>query len=214
VKAQAAGFSAEVARRVVGISYRQLDYWDKTGLLRPSVKQARGKGSRRVYSFEDLVELRVIANLLAVGVSLPAVRRAARYVRQHFANLVRPLARLALVVDGKSILVKATDDKHLVDATRGGQMVISFAVAPIADALRGKVTELQAPRKIDVRVAGRKYTAVLTPDLAAGGYSIEVPDLPGVHTEGDTLPEARKMTADAIRLWLSVARQTPQRRSK
>jgi DNA-binding transcriptional MerR regulator/predicted RNase H-like HicB family nuclease len=214
VKAEIAGFSADVARRVVGISYRQLDYWDKTGLIRPSVRQAGGKGSRRVYSFEDLVELRVVAKLRALGVSLPAVRRAARYVRLHFADLVRPLARLALVVDGKRILVKETNQKHLVDATSEGQVVISFAVAPIASALRGKVTALQAPRRIEVRVAGRKYAVVLTPDLAAGGYSVEVPELPGVHTEGDTVQEVRKMTADAIRLWLSVARHTPLRRSK
>lgn len=198
----------------MGITYRQLDYWDKTGLLRPSVKQAGGKGSRRVYSFEDLVELRVIAKLRAVGVSLPAVRRAARYVRQHFANLVRPLARLALFLDGKSILVKETDHKHLIDATHEGQLVISFAVAPIAHTLRGKVTELQTPRQIEVRVAGRRYRAVLTPDLAAGGYSVEVPELPGVHTEGDTVQEARRMTTDAIRLWLSVAPQVAKRRSR
>jgi len=201
-----------VARRAVGITYRQLDYWDKTGLLRSSIKQAHGKGSRRVYSFEDLVELRVIARLLAIGVALPAVRKAARYVRQHFANLVRPLARLTLVVDGKSILVRATDNKSLIDATAGGQMVISFAVAPNAQALRGKVTELQAPRKLAVRVGGRSFVAVLTPDLAAGGYSIEVPELPGVITEADTIQEARKMTADAIRLWLSVTASAPKRR--
>jgi DNA-binding transcriptional MerR regulator/predicted RNase H-like HicB family nuclease len=209
----ARGFSADVARRAVGITYRRLDYWDKTGLLRSSIKQAHGKGSRRVYSFEDLVELRVVAGLLAIGVSLPAVRKAARYVRQHFANLVRPLARLTLVVDGKSILVRATDNKHLLDATAAGQMVISFAVAPIAQALRGKVTELQAPRKVNVRVGGRSYVAVLTPDLAVGGYSIEVPELPGVITEADTIEEARKMTADAVRLWLSATASAPKRRT-
>jgi predicted RNase H-like HicB family nuclease len=160
-----------------------------------------------------LVELRVIAGLLAIGVSLPAVRKATRYVRQHFANLVRPLARLTLVVDGKTILVRATDNKHLIDATAAGQMVISFAVAPIAQALRGKVTELQAPRKVNVRVGGRWFVAVLTPDLAVGGYSIEVPELPGVITEADTIQEARKMTADAIRLWLSATASAPKRRT-
>jgi DNA-binding transcriptional MerR regulator len=214
VKTDSNGFSADVARRVVGITYRQLDYWDKTGLLRPTIKQARGRGSRRVYSFEDLVELRVVAGLLAIGVSLPAVRKAARYVRQHFANVVRPLARLTLVVEGKSILVRTTDNKHLVDATAGGQIVISFAVAPIARALRGKVSELLAPRNLLVRVGGRTFTAVLTPDLAAGGYSIEVPELPGVITEADSIQEARKMTADAIRLWLSAAVPTPKRRAR
>jgi DNA-binding transcriptional MerR regulator len=214
VKIEVSGFSADIARRVVGITYRQLDYWDKTGLLRPSVKQAGGKGSRRVYAFEDLVELRVIAKLRALGVSLPAVRKAARYVRQHFSNLVRPLARLALVVDGKSILIRTTDTRHLIDATAEGQVVISFAVAPIADALRERVTELQAPRKLPVRVSGRSFIAILTPDLEVGGYSIEVPELPGVVTEADTIPDARKMIADAIRLWMSVEGQTSKRRSK
>jgi predicted RNase H-like HicB family nuclease len=199
---------------VVGITYRQLDYWDKTGLVRPSVKQAGGKGSRRVYSFEDLVELRVIANLRKVGVSMLAVRRAARYIRQHFVNLDRPLARLALVVDGKSVLVRTTDHKHLVDATLEGQLVISFAVAPIVDTLRDKVTELQAPRTIEVRVSGRTYRAVLTPDLAVGGYSVEIPELPGVHTEGDTIQEARRMTTDAIRLSLAATSQQRERRSR
>ncbi len=209
----ATGFSAEVARSVVGISYRQLDYWDKTSLLRPSIMQARGKGSRRVYSFEDLVELRVIAGLLGAGVPLPAVRKAARHVRAHFANLVRPLARLALVVDGKRVLVRTTETKGLIDATGNGQTVISVAVAPIARALRGKVTELQASRRIEVRVAGRTFAAVMTPDLAAGGYSIEVPELPGVITEADSAQEARKMTADAIRLWLGAAEGRTRRRS-
>lgn len=206
------GFSADVARRVVGISYRQLDYWDKTALLKPSVRQARGRGSRRVYSFEDLVELRVIARLLAVGISLGMVRKAARYVRAHFANLVRPLARLALVTDGASVLIRTAGGKDLIDATGEGQTVISVAVGPIARDLRDKVTELQAAKHLDVRVAGRTFVAVLTPDLAVGGYSIEVPELPGVVTEADSIPEARKMTADAIRAWMSVA-QDARRRS-
>jgi len=208
------GFSAEIARRIVGISYRQLDYWDKTALLRPSIRQARGRGSRRVYSFEDLVELRVIARLLAIGLSLAAVRKAARHVRQHFATVLRPLARLTLVVEGKSILVRTVDAKHLVDATGGGQMVINFAVAPIADAVREKVTALLEPRELSVRVGSRAYVAVLTPDLAAGGYSIEVPELPGVVTEADSLPEARKMVADAIRLVLSVSTPATKRRAR
>jgi DNA-binding transcriptional MerR regulator len=203
-----------VARRAVGISYRQLDYWDKTGLVRPSIKQARGKGSRRIYSFEDLVELRVIAQLLGIGVPLAAVRKAARYVRQHFADLVRPLVRLALVAEGKRVLVRTTDGKALIDASSGGQVVISFSVAPIAEALRGKVTDLQAPRSLNVRVGQRTFAAVLTPDLAAGGYSIEVPELPGVITEADTIPEARKMVADAVRLWLSAAVPVPRRRAR
>jgi predicted RNase H-like HicB family nuclease len=104
--------------------------------------------------------------------------------------------------------------RSLIDATDNGQMVINFALAPIAEAMREKVTALLATRQLSVRVGSRVFVAVLTPDLAAGGYSIEVPELPGVITEANTLPEARKMVADAIRLWQSVSVPTPKRRAR
>ena len=147
------GFSADVTRRVVGISYRQLDYWDKTALIRPSVQRARGKGSRRLYSFEDLVELRVVAKLLGAGIHLPAVRKATRYMRQHFTDVVRPLARLALHTDGKRVLVTTTDGKHLVDATADGRIVIAVAVSAIVRDLQTRVTELRATREVSIRSA-------------------------------------------------------------
>ena len=214
MRSEDTGFSAEVARKLVGISYRQLDYWDKTSLLRPSVSQARGKGSRRVYSFEDLVELRVIARLMAVGISLPAVRKAVRYLRSHFADVVRPLARLALVSDGKRVLVNSTNRKHLIDATAEGQIVISFSVAPIARDLRAKVIDLRAPRELRARVGSRTYTAVLTPDLELGGYTIAVPELPGVFTEADTISSARRMVSEAIALWREARAETPKRAAR
>lgn len=213
MKSATGGFSADVTWRVVGISYRQLDYWDKTGLIRPSVQKARGKGSRRLYSFEDLVELRVVAKLLGAGLSLPAVRKATRYLRLHFADVVRPLARLALQTDGKRVLIRTTDGKHLIDATAGGQVVITVAVAPIVQDLRERVTELRAPREITVRVRGRGYVAVLTPDLEAGGFTIEVPELPGVVTEADSVTGARAMTAAAIGLWLDASNRSTRRRA-
>lgn len=198
------GFSADATLRVVGITYRQLDYWDKTGLIRPSIQRAKGKGSRRIYSFGDLVELRVVGRLLSAGVPLPSVRKAARYLRLNLANVSRPLARLALTTDGKRVLVRTTDGRHLMDATAGGQVVVAVAVAPIVRDLEDRVTELRAPRSVKVRVRGETYVAVLTPALEAGGFSVEVPSLPGVVTEGDTLQEARKMVAEAISLWLDA----------
>ncbi len=205
-------FSAKVARSIVGITYRQLDYWDKTLLIRPSVQRAKGRGSRRLYSFEDLVELRVVAKLLGAGISLPAVRKATRYLRQHFADVARPLARLALQAEGKRVLVTTTDGKHLVDATAGGQVVITVAIAPIVKDLRDRVTELRLRRQLRVRVRGRTYTALLTPDLEVGGFTIEVAELPGVITEADTVAEARTMVADAITLWLDAAERSPKAR--
>jgi DNA-binding transcriptional MerR regulator len=189
----------------VGITYRQLDYWDKTGLIRPTIQKARGKGSRRVYSFEDLVELRVVARLLSVGVSLTAVRKAVGYLRAHFTKVARPLAGLMLVASGKSVLVKESSGKTFVDATRGGQVVIGVAVAPIVSDLTAKVSSLRAPRALSVRVGQRTCTALLTPDLEVGGYSIEAPELKGVFSEADTIAEARRMAREAIQLWLAAS---------
>src|SRR2546430_16814231 len=78
----ASGFGSKVVLDLTGISYRQLDYWARTRLVGASIRQAAGPGSRRVYSFEDLVALRVIARLLDAGVSLQAVRRAVEYLQR------------------------------------------------------------------------------------------------------------------------------------
>lgn len=208
------GFSSEVTRKLAGASYRQLVHWDTTGLLKPSVERANGRGSRRVYSFEDLVELRVICRLLDAGVTLRTVRVAAKYVREHFKSVTRPLARLALVVDGKHILVRTMKEGALIDATANGQVVINVAVGPIAEAVRGQVQALCAPRELKVRVRGTTYTAVLTPDLVAGGYSIEVRELPGVFTEADSVPEARAMVREVVALYLDELASVPTRKAR
>lgn len=205
------GFNAVAVRRLTGITYRQLDYWDTTGLVRPSVRGAAGKGSRRVYSFQDVLEVRVISRLRALGVPLPAIRKAVRYLARHFEAVTRPLAQLTLVAEGRSILVK--HEQRLIDATAGGQVVVAVPVAAIADELQKNVIELAAPREITFKLRGRTVRAVLTPDLEAGGFTVEVPELPGVITEADTIGEARRMARDAAALWLD-ARALPSGRSR
>jgi DNA-binding transcriptional MerR regulator len=197
-----AGFGSTVVLKLAGVTYRQLDYWARTGLVGSSIRQAAGHGSRRVYSFEDLVALRVVARLLDAGVSLQAVRRAVQYLKQHTE---RPLSTLALSAKGNRVFVLTGTPAKIIEATAQGQVVIAIDVEPIVRDLRADVTELSAAREIDVRVRGRVYRTVLTPDLEAGGYTIEVPELPGCITEADTLPEARRMAREAIDAWLDAA---------
>ena len=103
----------------------------------------------------------------------------------------------------------------MIEATAEGQVVIAIDVEPIEKDLRTDVTELSAAREIGVRVQGRSCRAVLTPDLEAGGYTIEVPELPGCITEADTLAEAKRMARDAIQAWLDAAApQSAQRRAR
>src|SRR5438128_11944916 len=100
-----AGFGSTIVLKLAGVTYRQLDYWARTGLVGSSIRQAAGHGSRRVYSFEDLVALRVVARLLDAGVSLQAVRRAIEYLKPHtgraFSTLALPaMANRAVVPTG------------------------------------------------------------------------------------------------------------------
>ena len=198
------GFSAENAKRLAGISYRQLDHWAKTRLVVPSIRQAGGRGSRRAYSFADLVSLRVVAELRRAGLSLQSIRKAVTYLKRHAD---RPLSTLHLIPQGKRILVRTSDPRQHIDETGHGQVVISIKVAPIASDLRRHVAQLSAPRHIEVRVRGQTYPVMLTPDLDAGGYSVAVPSLPGCFSEGDSVAEAREMAREAIELWLDVKEQ-------
>jgi predicted RNase H-like HicB family nuclease len=206
-----AGFGSTVALNLTRVTYRQLDYWARTGLVGSSIRQAAGRGSRRVYSFEDLVALRVVARLLKAGVSLQGVRRAVEYLKQHADQ---PLSTLCLIGQGNRVFALMGSSSKMIEATAEGQVVIAIDVEPIEKDLRTDVTELSAPREIDVCRRGSTYRAILTPDLEAGGYTVEVPELPGCITEGDTLAEAKRMARDAIQAWLdATAAHSAQRRA-
>lgn len=197
------GFGVAAVLRLTGVSYRNLDYWARTGLVRSSVKSADGRGTRRVYAFEDLVALRLVRKLRQAGIPLQAIRRAVRYLQAH---VDRPLAKIALVADGRRVLARTNDPARMVEATANGQVVISVDVVPIRRQLETSVAELSAVRELAVKVGGRGYRAVLTPDLEVGGFTITVPELPGCITEADTISEARGMVREAIDLWLDAAR--------
>ena len=114
------GFSGTQAAEVVGISYRQLDYWARTNLVRPSSLDAAGSGSRRVYTYRDLLELRVIKNLLDAGIKLESVREVFNYLRNHVDT---ELAAAHIVISGQSVVLCQGD--QLVDVLRNGQGVLN-----------------------------------------------------------------------------------------
>src|SRR6056297_2397049 len=115
------GFSGTRAAKVVGITYRQLDYWARTDLVRPSLADANGSGSRRSYSYRDLLELKVIKSLLDAGIRLESVREAFTYLRE---NLGEDIASVNLVIRGRSVLVRT--DEEIVDVLRQGQGVLNI----------------------------------------------------------------------------------------
>ncbi len=147
------GYRAPQVCRLIGISYRQLDYWARTGLLRPSLQEASGSGSQRRYSFDDLVHLRVIKSLLDAGMSLKKIRSAIDILRDEFAA-ERPLTDVTLLSDGKTIYAAHSSDE-VVDVFRRGQGVFGIAIGPVQDEVRGAVHELETDEGVAVEVEAK-----------------------------------------------------------
>jgi len=153
------GFRGPQACAIVGITYRQLDYWARTGLLQPSLAEARGSGTQRVYSYHDVLELKVIKQLLDAGVNLRQARRAIECLREGLGEDVAT-ANLVLA-GGGSVLIRTGEE--IIDLLRGGQGV--FNIVPLA----GVVGELEAAI---LDLAERRAA----PPLAAPGESPGVPE--------------------------------------
>ncbi|MGI8754712.1 MAG: MerR family transcriptional regulator [Acidimicrobiales bacterium] len=114
-------YSGKKAAEIVGITYRQLDYWARTDLVRPTLADAAGSGSRRAYSYGDLLELKVVKSMLDAGIKLESVREAFSYLR---SQLGQEVASARLVIGGGSaILVR--DDEELLDVLKQGQFVMT-----------------------------------------------------------------------------------------
>ena len=152
------GYRGPQVCQLVGISYRQLDYWARTGLLRPSLAEAKGSGTKRRYSYRDLLELKVIKRLLDAGVSLQAARRAVGCLRE---DLGADLAASNLVLSDTTTVLAHTDGE-LVDLLAGGQGV--FNVVPLS----GVVNELAADIVRIERPNGRDAIPATRPARAAG----------------------------------------------
>ncbi len=138
------GYRGPAVCKIVGISYRQLDYWDRTELVKPSVRKAEGSGSQRLYSFEDIVRLRVVKRMLDAGVELKKVRRAVDQLR----SMGRSLNDATLVSDGTTVLL-LDDDEQVLDLVRRGQAVLALALDPVVDELRGDIAPFPVERLDD-----------------------------------------------------------------
>ena len=134
------GYRGPQTCKIVGISYRQLDYWTRTNLVVPSLQEAQGSGTQRLYSFNDLLQLRVIKNLTDAGASLQKVRQAIEYVRDHLED---DWSKITIVADGSGVYA-CTSEAEVVDLLRSGQGVLGaiVAVGKVRDQLNGTLREL------------------------------------------------------------------------
>ena len=132
------GYRGPTACSAAGITYRQLDYWARTGLVEPSIRGAAGSGSQRLYSFRDILVLKVVKRLLDTGVSLQNIRTAVSHLRERGVD---DLAQITLMSDGASVY-ECTSADEVVDLVQGGQGVFGIAVGRVWREVEGSLAEL------------------------------------------------------------------------
>jgi DNA-binding transcriptional MerR regulator len=137
------GYRGPQTCKIVGITYRQLDYWTRTELVTPTLQEAHGSGTQRLYSFNDLLQLKVIKGLSDAGASLQKIRQAIDYVRDHVED---DWSKVTIVADGGGVYA-CTEDSQVVDLLRSGQGVLGAVVAvdKVRDQLTGTLRELRPP---------------------------------------------------------------------
>jgi DNA-binding transcriptional MerR regulator len=133
-----AGYRGPTACKAAGITYRQLDYWARTGLVEPAVRGASGSGSQRLYGFRDILVLKVVKRLLDTGVSLQQIRTAVEHLRERG---VEDLAQITLMSDGASVY-ECTSADEVIDLVQGGQGVFGIAVGRVWREVEGSLAEL------------------------------------------------------------------------
>lgn len=132
------GYRGATACKVTGITYRQLDYWARTELVEPTVRTAKGSGSQRLYSFRDIVVLKIVKRLLDTGVSLQQIRSAVVALR---VRGIEDLAQLTLMSDGASVY-ECTSQQEVIDLVQGGQGVFGIAVGRVWREVEGSLASL------------------------------------------------------------------------
>ncbi len=139
------GYRGPTACRAAGITYRQLDYWARTGLVEPSVRSATGSGTQRLYGFRDILVLKVVKRLLDTGVSLQQIRVAISHLRERG---VEDLAQITLMSDGASVY-ECTSADEVIDLVQGGQGVFGIAVGRVWREVEGELALLPSERVDD-----------------------------------------------------------------
>lgn len=157
------GYRGPTACAAAGITYRQLDYWTRTGLIKPSVRGATGSGTQRLYGFRDILVLKVIKRLLDTGVSLQQIRTAVAHLHQRGTE---DLTRVTLMSDGATVY-ECTSNDEVIDLLQGGQGVFGIAIGGVWREIEGSLAKLPAERTSTSEISDIVDEALEGDELAA-----------------------------------------------
>jgi DNA-binding transcriptional MerR regulator len=194
------GYTSNEVCKVIGISYRQLDYWDSSGFIQPSVARAKGTGTSRMYSFVDLVCLRTAKRLRDSGISLQKIRKSVSYLRTHFPERDSPLADLVLLTDGSAVFILTRDRNTALDTVmEQGQLAWFIPVGQFVSELRGQIVKLEAQEGREERT-DLVFEVIVEDD--GDRFHAYCPVLKGCHTWGRTREEAIRYIGEAVELYV------------
>ncbi|HHT9119677.1 MAG TPA: MerR family transcriptional regulator [Candidatus Hypogeohydataceae bacterium YC41] len=182
-------FNTQTVCSIIGITPRQVQYWDETNFIKPSVRRATGYGSSRLYSFLDLVQMRVAKTLLDGGVTLQKIRKSLEYLRAHAPEVKKPLAELRFLTDGDTVFVLTADKEKIVDALKNGQLVFSVALGDLVRDLNSRVQKFIITNEVPVRVGGLEFKVLLESNPDGTGFTASCPSL-GRLAVGETEEQA------------------------
>jgi predicted RNase H-like HicB family nuclease len=197
-------FNSKAVSKILGIPLRVIDYWDRTNFIKPSINEASGYGSMRLYSFTDLIQFKVAKFLRDQGLSLQKIRKSLNYLRKHLPEIEKPLAQLRFLTDGETIFVLTNKNKEIIDTLKKGQYVLSIAIGELINELKGETSKMTMDREYMVNLLKRSFKVILHPEIEDGGYWVECPELRGCSSQGDSVEEALDMIRDAIKGHLEV----------
>src|SRR5262245_28196508 len=134
-------YDSKTASSIVGVTLRQLQYWDERDFIRPSIRLADGRGSRRLYSFHDLVCLKVVKDLARHGFTLQKIRRCLKPLKEDRSRTERPTPSLKFLTDGEELFVLTNDRRQILDAIER-QFVVALGIGSLVRELDGQVKRL------------------------------------------------------------------------
>jgi DNA-binding transcriptional MerR regulator len=184
------GFRTGLASRIVGLSFKQIDHYDRCGLVQPELRRAAGRGSRRLFSRRNLIELAVVKKLLDQGITLQKVRRSIEEARRRHPGMDHPLHDLHFRTDGLSVYLNDPGSEAAVDLLHPDQPVLRIALEHIARDIEHAVKEFENHRIEQLRIKGKTYLIEIVNDTESRAIIARCPDLMGISTKGSGLEEA------------------------
>lgn len=184
------GFRTGIVRKLIGLSYKRIEYYDQHGIVHPDLQKARGRGSRRLYSRDNLAELNVLKKLMDRDITLYKIRKAIAEIKKRFPKMKRPLKDMEFLTNGQTIFIKNPQTGEVIDLLMPDQPVLFKRINQISDSVNSDIHNIDVASIETLSVDGKDYLIELVEEATGQGVVARCPDLYGVSVKAGNEAEA------------------------